>query len=133
MKILQVNSITLEYLTKIVNETDMKNIHYFFNRHGNLPIVQILDKNNEFNPIQFEFNTKTVVLNPFGSKKITEEIITQDSFSRMDESMRFNELFDVLKERCYEDLQVQKCKTLSENKAKNLVDYINSFLHKFIK
>lgn len=102
MKILQVNSITLEYLTKIVNETDMKNIHYFFNRHGNLPIVQILDENNEFNPIQFEFNTKTVVLNLFGMK--SEEIITQDSFSKMDESMRFNELFDVLKERCYEDL-----------------------------
>lgn len=131
MKILQVNSITLEYLTKIVNETDMKNIHYFFNRHGNLPIVQILDENNEFNPIQFEFNTKTVVLNLFGMK--SEEIITQDSFPRMDESMKFNKLFDTLKERCYEDLQVQKYKTLSENKAKNLVDYINSFLHKFIK
>lgn len=131
MKILQVNSITLEYLIKIVNETDMKNIHYHFNKHGNLPIVQILNKNNHLDLIQFEFNTKTVVLNLFGTK--SEEIITQDSFTRMDESMRFNELFDVLKERCYEDLQVQKCKTLSENKAKNLVDYINSFLHKFIK
>lgn len=131
MKLLQTDQHTLDYLTQIVKETSMDYVYYFFDRHGHLPIVRIIDKNNSSKSIQFEFNKKTISLNLFGTNKIlSEEVIDQDSFPRHDQGVFFNKLFDILQERCYQDLQIQKNKTLV---GKTILEHLNGFLYQFIK